>query len=685
MDTRELTGLPHNLGAQFQAKFDANCKGCNRAVYEGDLMGYVDDVAVCDGCYNDAETENWQSIRDMRDAQLEAERAADPEGFARREAAVQKWVDSVRAKAAEAPGKEWVESPGSTPGWVRNPDHEPPNEQEAPVAVETVEPGIQALMAAGLLQGQEPGGSGVCEATITDASGKVTEVAIPVPVAAEPSDPPVKAPRKRASRAKAKPEVPSPVTGEDPGVAVLDATLKDAMAAEVEAQVAATASAIMATPGPDLPSVALNQVKAAAQERLAQLDANAADWNPGQIEADVLAARGVDVHGPAPTPAARADADQLVVTAAVAPQAMPGGDALQAGLQSAVDAGAMAPEQAAALGWVAPPVPAEDPWATPPAAPIAANVWDAAVEPPSPAVGLVLNALAGASTPAEEDAIMEALDSLPAYVGGFNHDAAKKEILGILQEAIDYHPRSLQKRIGPSEIGTECDHCLAAKLAGWEQVDRDAWLPTVGTAVHSWIESAFGRIHSGPGGTRRFLTERRVSVGEIDGEEITGSTDLVDVVLGCTWDWKIVGPTTLKSAKTGPSRRYVVQQQLYGRGWNRMGVKVTRVGIAYLPRNAMSLNAGVWWSTDYDERVAVEALERASGFARNIKALATLGSAAVDGYVTGLPRWRRFTDEAGLAREGNALEGAITCLDCARYKDYPADPAKALAQLDGLL
>lgn len=721
------TDAPHQLGAQFQAKFDSNCKGCDRAVYEGDLMGYVDDVAVCDGCYNDAETENWQSIRDMRDAQREAERAADPEGFARREAAVKKWTDSVRAKAAEAPGKEWVESPGSTPGWVRNPDHEPPNEQEAPVAVETVEPGIQALMAAGLLQGQEPGGSGVCEATITDASGKVTEVAIPVPVLDLPGSARLeenraagKAPRKRASRAKAKPEVPSPVTGEDPGAATdgLDQVIREGriLAASVvpagegtgsiEAAVDMSvldrpreedgvarmkaAAAIMATPGPDLPSVALNQVKAAAQERLAQLDANAADWNPGQIEADVLAARGVDVHGPAPVMNDNAYAFRMEPGLPTIPPASgfvdAGKDAaLQSGLQSAVDSGVMTPEQAAALGWVAPSVPAEDPWATPPAAPIAANVWDAAVEPPSPAVGLVLNALAGASTPAEEDAIMEALDSLPAYVGGFNHDAAKKEILGILQEAIDYHPRSLQKRIGPSEIGTECDHCLAAKLAGWEQVDRDAWLPTVGTAVHSWIESAFGRIHSGPGGTRRFLTERRVSVGEIDGEEITGSTDLVDVVLGCTWDWKIVGPTTLKSAKTGPSRRYVVQQQLYGRGWNRMGVKVTRVGIAYLPRNAMSLNAGVWWSTDYDERVAVEALERASGFARNIKALATLGPAAVDGYVTGLPRWRRFTDEAGLAREGNALEGAITCLDCARYKDYPADPAKALAQLDGLL
>ena len=117
-----------------------------------------------------------------------------------------------------------------------------------------------------------------------------------------------------------------------------------------------------------------------------------------------------------------------------------------------------------------------------------------------------------------------------------------------------------------------------------------------------------------------------------------------------------------------------------------MGVKVTRVGIAYLPRNAMSLNAGVWWSADYDESIAVEALERASGFARTIKALESLGKDAVDAYVSGLPRWREWrVDGVPGLQEGNSQEGKITCHDCARYADYPADPAKALAQLDGLL
>lgn len=657
-DTRALTGLPHNVGAQFRAKFDSNCKGCDRAVYEGDLMGYVDDVAVCDGCYNDADQVNHESTREMIEAQREADRAADPEKFERREAAAKKWTDAVKAKAAEHPGKEWVPAPNGIVGYAKVPPPEPT--QEDTITTETVEPGIAALMAAGLLSGQEPGGSGVCDATITDASGKVTEVAIPVPVLDLPGSDRLeenrakgRAPRK--SRAKPKPEVPSTDTVGDPGVEAV----------------------IMATPGPDLPSVASRALEAEARHataapvmndnayawrgesrlfgpltqndvalvpnpndaRLAQLAANAADWDPATIAADVKASQ------------------------------------LQTGLQAAVNSGAMTCEQAEALGWVDPV--------------LKMILAHPSQQVPSPSAGLVLGALSGAATEAEEDAILEALDSLPAYVGGFNHDTAKKEILGILQEAIDFHPRSLQKSIGPSEIGTECDHCLAAKLAGWEQVRGDAWLPTVGTAVHSWIESAFGRIPAGPSGSRRFLTERRVSVGEIDGEEITGSTDLCDVVLGCTWDWKIVGATTLKSAKTGPSRRYVVQQMLYGRGWNRLGVKVTRVGIAYLPRNAMSLNAGVWWSADYDEEIAVTALERASTFARNIKALASIGPEAVDAYVSGLPRWREWREDGiNTLFEGNRTEaqgGKIACLDCPRYADYPADPAKALAQLDGLL
>ena len=205
------TGTRHNLGAQFQAKFDGRCPICTLAVYEGDLMGYVDDQAVCDGCYNDCETENWEEIRGNMRAQQEEERAKDPEAYDARQLAIKQLLANareaarpdvcptchlvrpceceptaaeeysamVRKQAELHPGREWVPAPpGKTPGFIHATPHlEPPTEQEDPMSVE---PGIQALMAAGLLEGQEPGGSGVCNAEIIAPDGKVTEVAIPV-------------------------------------------------------------------------------------------------------------------------------------------------------------------------------------------------------------------------------------------------------------------------------------------------------------------------------------------------------------------------------------------------------------------------------------------------------------------------------------------------------------------------
>lgn len=585
-----VSGLPHDVRVTFPAKYDSNCPECNQAIYEGDPIGFVDDICVCPDCHELAQQANRAALRKQLDAADAADQAEDPEGHARRQAAAKHWLDRVRAKAAQEDGKEWVTSPEGS-GWVRNPDHEPPPEQETEMAVE---PGIQALMAAGLLEGQQPGGSGVCVAEIVTA-GKVTEVEIPVPV-----DPP-------------------------------------------------------------RPSVASAEPVADRQAELAQA---AAAWTPEQAHQDVL----------------------------------------QASLQAAVDSGTLTPEQAAGLGWQTAD-PAPSPWETyHSAVNELGGAWPDANAVPLVPEGLepvhaaplvrqgadVFLAALEASTPAEEPRILAALDNLPAYVGRDSMDAEKRDLLAVIQGAIDNHPRSLQVKIGPSEIGTECDHCLAAKLAGWPQVETNGgWLPTVGTAVHSWIEDAF-RLHpDGPEQNRRYLTERKVAVGEIDGEEITGSTDLVDVVAGWTWDWKIVGPTTLKSAKVRPAQHYVVQQMLYARGWNRMGVKITHVGIAYLPRNAMSLASSVFWSAPYDEQIAIDALERATNMARNLKAMEAIGGAEMrDKYITGLDRWRKYrTVIDGTERdvEGNAQEGRIICLDCPRYPDNPNLEQPDPAQLEGLM
>ena len=68
-----------------------------------------------------------------------------------------------------------------------------------------------------------------------------------------------------------------------------------------------------------------------------------------------------------------------------------------------------------------------------------------------------------------------------------------KEIRLIIEAHIANQPRSLQKEIGPSELGTDCLHCLAARLAGWEKRQSAAWLPFIGTCVHERFEHLFNK------------------------------------------------------------------------------------------------------------------------------------------------------------------------------------------------
>jgi hypothetical protein len=260
-------------------------------------------------------------------------------------------------------------------------------------------------------------------------------------------------------------------------------------------------------------------------------------------------------------------------------------------------------------------------------------------------------------------ALLDAPALYAPYVGG-DPAAALRECRGVIEHAITHHPRSLQTAIGPSEIGTPCDHCLAAKLAGWQETERGiAWLPTIGTAVHAWIEESFitsenarNAVHTGG---LRYRTEASVMVGQINGVDVWGSTDLLDLAVGMTVDWKIVGPTTLRSAKAGPKPGYRVQADLYAKGWNDAGVRVDHVAIAYLPRNAMSLGDAVLWTAPHDRGRAERALARATGIARNIAALATLGDTAVTAWIATLPRdpdcWdcARFPDGAGITSPGH--------------------------------
>ncbi|GAA4059709.1 hypothetical protein [Actinomadura miaoliensis] len=237
-------------------------------------------------------------------------------------------------------------------------------------------------------------------------------------------------------------------------------------------------------------------------------------------------------------------------------------------------------------------------------------------DPAAQAAGDIDTSRVGWPTPADLDAVSPA-------------EAVRRELMWAIENRIDYAPRSLQTRLGPSELGHPCQRRIGYKLTGAEisNPGDPAWYPTIGTAVHGWLEDVMkwlnGHLGSLVEGGPRFLLEHQVDVGEILGEHITGKSDVYDRVTGGVIDWKIVGERQLKKYKEkGPGDQYRVQGHLYGRGWQRRGMPVNYVAVFFLPRDRM-LRDAYFWHEPYDEQIAVQALARAEGITTMVRNLGT--------------------------------------------------------------
>lgn len=195
-------------------------------------------------------------------------------------------------------------------------------------------------------------------------------------------------------------------------------------------------------------------------------------------------------------------------------------------------------------------------------------------------------------------------------------DLLAQELQHIIGRTLLAHPRSHQASIGPSELGTPCPSKLAHRLAGTRPVNRSAaWRTAVGTAVHAWLADAFDTANTeivATTGQQRFLVERRVTVGIVGGQPVEGSCDLFDMATGTVIDWKVVGLTSLRSARMiGPKPQYRTQIHCYARGFVAQGHDVQRVAIMWLPQSG-ELAQAEFWSEPYDETVALQGLERAN-------------------------------------------------------------------------
>lgn len=178
----------------------------------------------------------------------------------------------------------------------------------------------------------------------------------------------------------------------------------------------------------------------------------------------------------------------------------------------------------------------------------------------------------------------------------------------LIQAIVNYEnnrPRSLQKTIGPSEVGADCVRKLAHKIAGTPALNsRGDPLPSmIGTAMHGVMEHVMA-FENQRIGYERWITEKKVLV------PISGTCDLYDNDTNSVLDWKFPGTTYFKKyVQYGPSVEYEKQVDTYGLGYKNLGYTVKNVGIIFVPRSGRLMDTHLWMKP-FDEAAALATAER---------------------------------------------------------------------------
>ena len=163
-------------------------------------------------------------------------------------------------------------------------------------------------------------------------------------------------------------------------------------------------------------------------------------------------------------------------------------------------------------------------------------------------------------------------------------------------------PRSQQKRIGLSEVGEICVRKISYKLLDWEKTNpsTDPWASISGTALHSWLADAFMDFPD------KYLVEHKVQVTD----ELSGTADLFDIENKMVIDHKCVGATSMKSRKKGGmTHQQRVQINLYALGFEREGLDVQKVALAFYPLGGR-LDGLHTIVEPYNRQLALDAIQR---------------------------------------------------------------------------
>jgi hypothetical protein len=217
------------------------------------------------------------------------------------------------------------------------------------------------------------------------------------------------------------------------------------------------------------------------------------------------------------------------------------------------------------------------------------------------------------------------------------------------QVLIDFEaqrPRSMQKELGPSELGTPCQQQIARKLAGAPRrpITEPTWAPFQGTAVHASMEDVVA-FWNQQLGRERWLAEDRLVVSEAAGDlpAVAGNGDAFDLDHAMVVDWKHVGTTALKKLRTAKrmgkppkeqvSAEYRAQAHLYGMGHVNKGREVRHVRLVLLARS-WQYDDSDEWTEAYNPAIAQWYLERYWGV---VDQLAELDLTADPDAITTVP------------------------------------------------
>jgi hypothetical protein len=185
---------------------------------------------------------------------------------------------------------------------------------------------------------------------------------------------------------------------------------------------------------------------------------------------------------------------------------------------------------------------------------------------------------------------------------GDEASALAQKIQQVVSNRAANAPRSKQRALGLSEVGEVCVRKTAYKLLDWEKTNKttDPWPSISGTAIHSWLASAFEEFPD------KYLVEHPVKVTD----ELGGTADLFDIEAGMVIDHKCVGATSMKSRKKdGMTHQQRIQINLYGIGLENAGYTVKQVALAFYPLGGR-LDGLYTIVEPYNRQLAEDAIKR---------------------------------------------------------------------------